>query len=174
MTTALPTGDSLFGVQRPNWVSNTGVESITSNMEFITISTAVDIRTYAQNITAGNSVAVATQSQSNLNKLLEIVALRGQPVIMGNVVTSVSNTYFTLFLANEHVGAWYNASTAAVQSGITIPDVRLSEDLSARIIADGVNFGFGVNTSSDTPAGVDDRPSAGTGGGLTVAFSLVL
>jgi hypothetical protein len=172
--TVLPTGDTLYGVLRPNWVSNTGVESVTSNMEFITISTCVDIRTFAQNITAGNSVAVATQSQANLNKLLEIVALRGQPVIMGPVTTADTNTYFTIFFANEHAGAWFNASTVAVQSGITMPDVRTGEDLSARIIADGVNFGFGVNTTADTPAGVNDIPGSGTNGGLAVVFSSVL
>lgn len=166
--TTLPTGDFLYGVARPNWLSNTGIESVTSNMEFISISTAVDIRTYAQNIGLGQTVTQATQSQLNLNKLLEIISLRGQPVIMGNVSNA---TPFVLLVATEHAGGWFNAYTAAEASAggttIALPDVRSGEDLRSRIIADGVNFGFGVDTTGDTPAGVNDT-------GLTVTFSKVL
>lgn len=153
---ALPTGDTLYGQLRPNWSSTTGVEAITSNMEFITIVTNVDIRTYAQNIVAGNTVAVSTQSQSNLNKLLEIVSLRGQPVIMGAVT---GTTRFTLFMATEHIGGWNN---------VVSPNTLIQ-----RIVGDGVNFGFGVDETGATPAGPNDS-GTGTGGGLTVAFGTVL
>jgi len=40
--------DFTYGVLRPNWVSSTGLEQLTSHMEFITITTGVDIRTAAR------------------------------------------------------------------------------------------------------------------------------
>lgn len=151
--TALPVGDTLYGIARPNWLSNVGVETVTSNMEFITITTNIDIRPYAAAITASQTIAQATQSQLNLNKLLEIVSLRGQPVIMGAVT---GTTRLAIVLVTEHAGAWSNASSP--------------NDLKSRIIADGVNFGFGIDNSGDTPAGPNDS-SGGSGGGLTVAFN---
>jgi hypothetical protein len=116
----------------------------------------VDIRTYAQNIAAGSSVAVSTQSQANLNKLLEIISLRGQPVVSGAVS---GTTRFGLFVATEHAGGWGN---------VVSPNTLIQ-----RIIADGVNFGFGIDESGATPAGANDS-SGGTGGGLTVTFGSVL
>lgn len=146
MTTPLPSGDYVFGVARPNWAQNTGIQSVSSNFEFIVISTAVPIQTFTQNLTAAGvtaatasaaQLAAATASQDNLNKLLEIVSLRGQPIILGSVTGTGP---YVLTLVNEHVGAWGNA-TAALPAG---------SDLKSRIIADGVNFGFGVSTVGDS------------------------
>jgi hypothetical protein len=135
-------GDTTYGVVRPNYVYNTGVQNLSTNMEFFTVSTKVDIRTAAQ---SGGS----TQSQMNLNKLLEIVSLRGQPIIMGAVTVNGSSVY-SIPLVTEHAGAWANSSSSASP----IADARSGEDLKARLIADGVNYGFGANVNS-----VDDTAS---------------
>jgi hypothetical protein len=121
--------DYTYGQARPNWLSNTGVESVTSNMEFISVQTQVDIRTYSQNVLAGSSTTIATASQTNLNKLLEIVSLRGQPVIMGNVV--YTSGLCTILLATEHSGGWSNTTGTST--------------LLQRLQLDGVNYGFGQN-----------------------------
>lgn len=130
--------DFTFGVARPNWKSATGVASMSSAFEFITIATAVDILTYAQNVLAGSSLDVATASQQNLNKLLEIVSLRGQPVVMGNVVLNAG--VYTIMLATEHYNGW-----GSIES-------NSADNLKARLIADGINFGFGANLSAVTSA----------------------
>ena len=161
--TTLPSGDYVFGVARPNWSQNTGIQHVSSNMEFIKITTAVPIQTFTQNLTAAgvtaatasaSQLAAATASQDNLNKLLEIVSLRGQPIVLGSVTGTGP---YVLTLVNEHVGAWGYA-TAALPSG---------SDLKARIIADGVNFGFGVNNSASTgQAAVPYAYGAWEGAGL--------
>jgi hypothetical protein len=135
--------DFLFGQLRPNWTSNTGFEAVSSNMEFITIQTLIDIRTYSQNIALGASAVVATASQQNLNKLLEIVSLRGQPVVMGTVSAA---SPFIVLLATEHAGGWQNVNTTA--SGAT--GINAPNSLISRIVADGVNYGFGQNLSAVT------------------------
>lgn len=126
------------GVAKINGHVVTGVENVTSNFEFITISTAVDIRTAGQSGGSANS-------QKALDKLIEVVSQRGQPVIMGNVTGS--SAPFGVIFASEHAGAWQNAGSTALKN---------------KIIADGVNYGFGVNVN-----GVDDT-------GLSVTFSNVL
>jgi hypothetical protein len=152
--------DYLFGVARPNFVSNTGVEAITSNMEFYSVSTAIDIRTYVQGYAAAvalltnptptqlaTAAAAATASQLALNKLIEIVSLRGQPVIMGAVTGTGP---YVISLVSEHAGGWFNASTAAVQTSILMPDARAGEDLLARIGMDGINYGFTTSNTTVT------------------------
>jgi hypothetical protein len=112
--------DTVYGVTKVNGRTATGLEMLGSRQEFITITTDVDIRTIAQ----GGSSA----SQAALDKLIEIVSLRGQPVIMG----AVTGTY-VLRLVNEHYQGWLSVQ------GVT--DVQLVD----RIVADGVNFtGYGT------------------------------
>lgn len=124
--------DTTYGVLRPNWISSTGLEQLTSRMEFITISTGVDIRTAAQNPSGTADANGAIVSQLALNKLLEIVSERGQPVIMGSVTGT--SAPFVLFLATEHLG-WsaVEATGTAVLGGPRLID---------RIITDGINYGF--------------------------------
>lgn len=130
--------DFTYGVARPNWLTATGYESVTSNMEFITISSQIDFRTYAQAIAAGQTTTQAMASQINLNKLIEIVSERGQPVVMGQVTTSNGGATYNIFFATEHAGGWQNVPTA---SGNT---------LLQRIINDGINYGFGNDLSNVT------------------------
>jgi len=136
--------DFTYGQARPNWLVNTGIESTTSNMDFITISTQVSILPYASAIALGQTTTQATASQTNLNKLIEIVSLRGQPVIMGNVTTANSGATFNLFLATEHNGGW-----SLMGSGTTVSAAG-TNSLLGRLVADGINFGFGANTTSIT------------------------
>jgi len=110
--------DALYGVTKVHGFVQTGYESLTSNFEFITIVTTVDIRTVA----GGGSAA----SQATLDKLIEIVSERGQPVVMGLVAGTSTGT---LILAIEHPSAW-----GCVQgvSGVQLID---------RIAADGKGHG---------------------------------
>ena len=112
--------DATGGVSsKPHGFTATGYESLTSNFEFITIvMSATDIRPLSQ------SGGTAT-SQGNLDKLIQIVSERGQPVIMGNV-TGGSND--TVILAIEHPSAWQ-----CVQ-GVTGSQLR------DRINNDGLNY----------------------------------
>lgn len=105
----------------------TGIESVTSNFEYVTIQTNVDIRPASTG---------SAYSQLALDKLVEIISLRGQPVIMGNVTGTGP---YTLMVATEHVSAWEQTAT----SGVYPVDPRSNEDLASRLAADGVNLGFG-------------------------------
>jgi hypothetical protein len=138
--------DATGGVtSKPHGFTATGYESLTSNFEFITISTPVDIRTATQ---PGGSAA----SQAALDKLIQIVSERGQPVIMGNVAGSAAP--FTLLLTIEHPYAWQctannvGGATGSVPTatalGLPWPDARVGEDLVTKIKADGINYGFNV------------------------------
>ena len=114
-----------------------------SNTGHITISTAVDIRTSTQ---AGGSVG----SQANLDKLIQVVSERGQPVIMGNVGGSAAP--FSLMLTIEHPYAWQcTATSASVPTAATLglpwPDARTGEDLVTKIKADGINYGFSTDAT---------------------------
>ena len=113
------------GVAKPYGNVSGSYESVTSNFEFITIATAIDIRPTTNH-----------KSQACLNKLIEIVSLRGQPVIMGAVQGTASP--FSIFLAVEHASAWGSTNLSA--STAYLEDPRANEKLKDRIIADGVNF----------------------------------
>lgn len=112
-----------------------GVENLGSHQEYITISSYINI-TPASDVQSGvavpddaNSVAV---SQGALNKLIQIVSERGQPIISGSVVASGSGPItYTIYMVNEHYNAW-----GAVQ-GVT------GAQLVDRLAADGINYGFG-------------------------------
>ena len=120
--------DNLFGVTKVYGFTVTGIESLTSNFEFVTITTDIDIRLKASG---------SATSQAALDKLIQIVSERGQPVIMGNV--SGSSAPFSILMAIEHPYAWECTAT----SGQTYNDPRASEDLLSKIKADGINYGFG-------------------------------
>lgn len=131
--------DFLFGVTKVNGFTATGVENITSNFEFITINMTSDIRT------AGQSGGSPT-SQANLDKLIQIVSERGQPVVMSNVTGSGP---YTILVIIEHPFAWRCTAT----TGQTYNDPRSGEDLASKIAADGINFGP-LSVSSVTFSGV--------------------
>jgi hypothetical protein len=183
--------DYAFGVTHVNGFTATGYESLTSNFEFITISTNIPIFTFSQVITTtlsttvaaatANQLAQARSSQAAFDKLIQIVSLRGQPVIMGAVALNTST--YSMILAIEHPDAWQSTATAAStpsysSTGIlTAVDPRANEDLVARIKADGINFAFGLHVSvvyNDPISGgtyttnIDDTSS------LAVTFSNVL
>lgn len=111
--------DNAYGVTKVYGFTNTGYESITSNFEFITLSSTVDIRTAS----AGSAA-----SQAALDKLIQVVSERGQPVIMGSVAGTVSP--WVVILAVEHPKAWQCVQGV---SGVQLAD---------RIANDGINYGF--------------------------------
>jgi hypothetical protein len=179
-------GNYVYGpVARPNWTSVTGVENLTSNMEFITVTTGVFIGSDFPDVavpfnpapgaygfpTPGEPgpvapTAVQVCGMNALNKLLEIIAERGQPIIMGNVVATGTATpstqatpyapvgtptgaVYTLFLVTEHLG-WSAvqgppSSAPGVVPVVYPPPVLAGPRLVDRIYTDGVNFGFQVD-----------------------------
>jgi hypothetical protein len=179
--------DYSYGVVKVNGSTATGYESLTSNFEFITISTAIPIYTFNQVLTANswtvgtataNQLAQARASQAALDKLIQIVSLRGQPVIMGTVGLN-SGTY-SVIMAVEHPAAWSSTATSSstpsfstvntANPNVFMADARANEDLVNRIKADGVNFGFGTNVSGL----VYNDPISGGSYSLTVNDSSVL
>lgn len=162
-----------YGVSKIYGHVSGGYESLTSNFEFITITTAIDIRPLAHSGSA--------KSQACLDKLIEVVSLRGQPVIMGLV--GGSSTPFSLLLALEHPTAWASTATASStpsysSTGMTTAvDPRANEDLKNRIKLDGVSFGFGANVSVsyvDPVAGGTTTETIDDSSTLAVAFSTTL
>lgn len=74
-------------------------EFIGSNLDFYILVTTVDIR--AKN--AGGDAA----SQAKLDKIVEVIALNGQPVILAAPTFSTPN--YTFKFAIEHKGSWATA-----------------------------------------------------------------
>ena len=220
-------GDSYLGIGRPNWATTPGVESLTSNMDFITIYTGVDIRpnTVANTTTPTTATSVANQpyqitvgsatgitlgmwafganivgtpvvvgisgttitlsvAQSNLSaatvafapgynldKLIELVALRGQPVIMGSVAGSGP---YSLIMATEHLG-WsaletpLNGSVNVVSTTGSASGTAITVPSSTGIVAGMQIFGAGVPTSSiPTVASITDSTHVAASTSLTI------
>jgi hypothetical protein len=112
------------------------VETLGSHQEYITITTNININTAVDTQTGyptddDNVVAV---TQGALNKLIQIVAERGQPVIMGNITSTGTPVAYSLYLVNEHYNAWGAVDLAVPQA--------LGTALAAKIAADGINYGF--------------------------------
>lgn len=98
-------------------------EFLTKNMDFFTVRTLVDIRPSA---TKDPNEA----SQVSLDKLVETISTRAQPVILGGVTVSsetdpsdlpaASGTVdvYTLKFAVEHAGAWNPTELAETLDGV--------------------------------------------------------
>jgi hypothetical protein len=143
--------DFQFGQSHANTstaVSATGYESLTSHFEFITIVLpSFDCRA----ITQGGGTPT---SQANLDKLIQIVSTRGQPVLMGAVGFGSGNS--TVLLAIEHPFAWSSAENTNTTTAAPVystgslavagfADPRLAENLAARIALDGTNYSMPNN-----------------------------
>lgn len=143
-----------------------GTEHLTSNIDYFTISTPVDIanntplafsqvssdasldETYADALPAG---ATAASGMGPLDKLIEIIAQRGQPIIMGT--PSGSGPYSFRF-ATEHFGSWAvlsappaGASYGAGPQDQTTLATAAASALANAIISAGKDFGFDANTT---------------------------
>ena len=117
--------DFAYGVEKVHGFTATEYESLTSNFEFIEITTATDIR---PNTVAGGGDET---SQAAFDKLIQIVSERGQPVIMGGVT---GGGPYVVVLAIEHPHAW--------QCVEGVDDVQLID----KIAADGVNHDLTATT----------------------------
>lgn len=148
--------DFQFGVANQAVADNVtlAVQTMGSRQEYITIATNVDIRSLADaNGTAG--------SQANLNKLIQIVSTRGQPVIIGDVsVAAGPPAVYTIYMVNEHFNAWGAVDLAVPQA--------LGTALAARIAADGINYGFSGATFAGTSTGTALTVTAVTAGQLSI------
>lgn len=101
-------------------------QHLSSASEYITITTTV-------NILVNGDVAGGTPvSQTALDKLIEVVSLRAQPVVLG--LPTLSGGVYTVRLLTEHANAW----SAAVP---TLHDV---------LGLAGVDYGFGAGTNTVT------------------------
>jgi|ERR1035437_10174572 hypothetical protein len=144
--------DTLYGVLNQavsNNVTNS-VETIGSRQEFITFTTSLDLRSLAD-------VGGTSFSQANLNKFIQIVSLRGQPVIMGDVTFSAGST---LYMMNEHYQAWGSVNS--------VSNVKLVD----RVALDGVNFGFGDFAGTGSVTGYILTVTAVTSGSITLGTSM--
>jgi hypothetical protein len=81
-------------------------ESLTGNIDFFTLTTSVNI---LASDNGGNPA-----SQARLDKLVEVISLRGQPIIMGTPFTASSNYVFKF--AIEHTGAWEGVTPSLVNA----------------------------------------------------------
>jgi len=107
-------------------------ESLTSALDYFTVATPVILTDVANTVTG----------VTKLDKLVEIVAQRGQPVILGAVSVGnagVQPATSTLKFATEHKGSWNVTGNAVVDTS--------AADLKAALIKDGVDFGFDANTT---------------------------
>ncbi len=156
--------DFTFG-QVPNYGGenfNVGVENLGSHQEYITVTTAIDIASAVDTLSGGSdSQPVVATSQAALNKLVEIISTRGQPVISGNVTGSGP---YSLYFVNEHgagtMGAW--GSVQGV-SGAQLVD---------RLTADGINYGFGGATFTGSISTTTLTVTAVTSGFIAVNQTL--
>lgn len=127
-------------------------EFLTKNMDFFTVRTT-------QDITVDGSNDPADVSQQRLDKLVETISLRAQPVILGEVVvetetapvsdlpetqslsTGDSVTVYTIRFATEHRAAWEDADTLAeALDGVNPRDTATGAPL-AGFVWDSVNPG---------------------------------
>lgn len=115
--------DFLSGVTKVNGATLAG-EVLTLTMDFWTVTTSVSI------LTAG-SVGGSAVTQAALDKLVEVISLRGQPVILS---APTGTGPYVLKFAIEHVGSWDAVS------------------LVTAIKAAGVNYGFAASTTSASVA----------------------
>lgn len=94
-------------------------EFLGANMQFFTVSTAVDI--------SGSTPT----SQAALDKLVEVISLNGQPVIMGAVTGT--GPYVMRFVI-EHTNAWGTDGSALVASLKTNAPVQFASDSTLSVV----------------------------------------
>lgn len=98
-----------YGVEKVHGVTDAG-EFLTGDMDFFTVRSLVDITTDPD----GDPADV---SQIALDKLVETISTRAQPIILGSVTTEVGPDYsdfvgfsggtvYVLKFATEHTAAW--------------------------------------------------------------------
>lgn len=74
-----------------------GGEFLTGNMQFLTVTTSIDIRTTGM-------VGASANSQARFDRLIEVVSQRAQPIILGGVTVDESN--YVVTFAIEHLDVW--------------------------------------------------------------------
>lgn len=108
-----------------------GGDFLGKDLEYFTLTTAVDIR----------PGAVGSASQNALDKVVEVISLRGQPVLMGAVTGSGP---YVMRFALEHTAAW-GPNTLVAGAAVT----SLVETL---VAAQAAGMGFTSGNTSVTVA----------------------
>jgi len=146
------------GLPNYNAAATVATETLTIGLDYYTITTGVNISPAAvgsftdvvnaspvvpsvADFNANASYFVAGTipndfSQDALDRLVEIVSQRGQPVIMGTPVANASNV-FTFKFAVEHKSVWGVVANSTAQS---VPV------LANAIQVGGIDFGFNTDT----------------------------
>ena len=148
MTTTIGSGPLYFNGNKVNGHAVSG-EHLTSNIDYWTITTSIDLAN-----TASSTDGVSVTSESALDKVIEIVAQRGQPIIQ-SPITSASGV-FTLKFATEHAGSWNVTGNLQTDNS--------ASDLANAINAAGIDFGFEASsTGTIGTAGVNMVVALNTG-----------
>lgn len=137
---------TLFGQTKVNGHTTAGAH-LGSAPEYITITTTVKVldfsTAFTADINAGSTTSAATTdatlSQAALDKLIEVVSLRGQPTLMAP--PSAATGTYTVAFANEHLGGWGDANLTGTVG--TAPNANLK----TMIQAAGMDFGFNSDAS---------------------------
>lgn len=87
-------------------------EKLGRDLDFFVFAGPVNILVNGDSQGNGNAANTGTTaSQARLDKLVEVIALRGQPVLSAKPTTD--GTTYTLKFATEHTGAWTAADLKA-------------------------------------------------------------
>jgi hypothetical protein len=136
-------------------VTGTGVVG-TPIVVGVTDSTHITLST-AQTLSSV-TCTFTSQGVAALNKLIEIVSLRGQPIIMSAIMGT--SAPFSVYMALEHQG--WSPMVASGQTGWgAVPRTETSPTVGGprlidRIVSDGLNFGW---TTSDSNLSVSFGPT---------------
>lgn len=117
-------------------------EAVTSQFEYIAISSTVPL---LPNGVVSAGFTGTPDSQAALDKLVEIVSLRGQPVIMGAPAYD-GTANFTIRFAVEHALTW-SASTPSLAASIQAHAVNLTTTTAGTTTATPLTTIAGGNTT---------------------------
>jgi hypothetical protein len=129
--------DFTFGVTKTNGFAGFD-EALTLSMDFWTLTFNMNILTATDASGLGTSL-----TQAALNKIVEIISERGQPVIMNNPTFNSTTGVSTLKFAIEHKLSWNTNEGNAPVYGLGAAGAATDNGaaaLEAKLIADGINI----------------------------------
>jgi hypothetical protein len=115
-------------------------EALTLSMDFWTCTFNMNI------LTANDASGYGTAyTQAALNKIVEVISERGQPVILNNPTFNATTGVSTLTFAIEHKLSWNTNEGTAPVYGLGAAGAATDNGqaaLQAKLIADGVNIAY--------------------------------
>ena len=131
--------DFTFGVAQQASTNNASFdEALTLSLDYWTLSFNMNILTYNDASGYGNA-----NTQAALNKIVQIVSERGQPVILNTPTFNATTGVSTLTLAIEHKLSWNTNEGTAPVYGLGAAGAATDNGvaaLKAKLVADGVNI----------------------------------